>query len=189
VPGRFVLAVRERETTASRVRFEIAHQEVARLVLDAANRLAVGETTVLRSDRLPFEMQLHLRHKNDSKNILWTDIEGDPEALRVERIRRAFDKKCPKLSAWARDGRASVLILESDDIQLSSVSVNMAAVRAALAGRRDQPDIIVLVETDGTPATGWVLKEGDLLGDDVPRLNGVGYYPHGQVFSLPRYGR
>src|SRR5437868_509929 len=38
VPGRFVLAVRERETTAARVHFDVAHQVVAQLVLDAANR-------------------------------------------------------------------------------------------------------------------------------------------------------
>lgn len=94
--------------------------------------------------------------------ILQTDIAGDLEALRVERVARAFDGKCPKLMAWAKDGRTSVLILESDDIQLSNIWVTMAAVKAVLAKRGDQPDVIVL-----------------------KRLNGVGYYTHGDVSSLP----
>jgi len=155
------------------------------LVLEAADLIAVGETRILRSDLLPFEMQLRRRHIHGSSLILQADIAGDLEALRVERVARAFDGKCPKLMAWAKDGRTSVLILESDDIQLSNVWVTMAAVKAVLAKRGDQPDVIVLVETDAAPAIAWVLKEGDRLGDDVPRLNGVGYYTHGHVSSLP----
>ena len=30
--------------------------------------------------------------------MLRSDIEGDPVRLRVERFRRAFDDKCPKLA-------------------------------------------------------------------------------------------
>jgi len=78
LPGRFVIAVREKETTAACVDFKFAHEEIARLVLDAARQLAVDETTTLRSEQLPFEMQLHLRHKNDSSLVLYTDIEGEP---------------------------------------------------------------------------------------------------------------
>ena len=78
---------------------------------------------------LPFELRLHLRFKEDSRLILYTDIEGDPEELRLERVRRALDAKCPKLANWAPEGRTSILIIEADDIQHSNVFVVYEAVR------------------------------------------------------------
>lgn len=182
VPGRFALAVRETDTSAARVNFAVAHREVARLVLEAVDGMKVGETVTLGSKALPFELRLHLRFKEDSRLILYTDIEGDPEELRLERVRRALDAKCPKLATWARDGRTSILILEADDIQHSNSSVVYSAVAPALVERNDQPDIVVLVETDGSPWSGWILKEGDRLGDDVPRNRDGGYlYERGRV--------
>ena len=182
LPGRFALAVRETETSAARVTYEVAHQEVTRLVLEAVDGLNVGETVTLSSEVLPFELRLHLRFKNDSRIILYTDIEGDPEELRLERVRRALDAKCPKLATWAGDECTSILILEANDIQLSNVSVVYSAVAPALAERSDQPDVVVLVETDGYPWSGWIFKEGDRLGADVPRNRDGGYlYERGQV--------
>ncbi|HXG71108.1 MAG TPA: hypothetical protein VNJ04_10940, partial [Gemmatimonadaceae bacterium] len=131
LPGRFSLAVRATETSAARIEFAIAHREVARLVLDAANRLTVGETITLSSTVLPFELRLHLRFKEDSRLILHTDIEGDPEELRLERVRRALDAKCSKLATWAREGRSSILIIEADDNQHSNVFVVYQAVARA----------------------------------------------------------
>ena len=175
-------AVRETETSAARVNFKVAHQEVTRLVLEAVDGLNVGETVTLSSEVLPFELRLHLRFKDDSRIILYTDIEGDPEELRRERVRRALDAKCPKLATWAGDECTSVLILEANDLQLSNVFVVYGAVAPVLAERSDQPDIVVLVETDGHPWSGWILKEGDRLGDDVPRNRDGGYlYERGQV--------
>ena len=182
LPGRFALAVRETETSAARLNFAVAHQEVARLVLKAVNGLKVGETVTLRSKILPFELRLHLRFKEDSRLILYTDIEGDPVELRLERVRRALDAKCPKLATWTRDGRTSVLIFEADDIQHSNASVVYNAFATALAERDDQPNIVVLVETDGSPWSGWMLKEGNRMGDDVPRNRDGGYlYERGRV--------
>ena len=130
---------------------------------------------------LPFELRLHLRFKEDSRLILYTDIEGDPEELRLERVRRALDAKCPKLASWAREGRTSILIIEADDIQHSNVFVVYEAVARALRERSDQPDIVVLVETDGHPWSGWILKERD-LGDDVPPNRDGGHlYERGRV--------
>jgi hypothetical protein len=182
LPGRFALAVRKTDTNAARVNFAAAHEEIARLVLEVADRLQVGETVTLGSEALPFEFRLHLRFREDSRLILYTDIDGDPDELRRERVRRALDAKCPKLAIWARDGRGSVLILEADDIQHSNSSVVYHAVAPTLAERTDQPDIVILVETDGSPWSGWILKEGSLLGDDVPRNRDGGYrYERGRV--------
>lgn len=182
LPGRFALAVREAETSAARVNFEAAHQEIVRLVLGAVDGLKVGDTVTLRSDQLPFELRLHFRFRNDSLLVLYTDIEGNPDELRLERVRRALDAKCPKLATWASDGRTSVLILEADDIQHSNYAVVFHAARVALAERNDQPDILALVETDASPWSGWVLKEGALLGAEVPRNRDGDYrYEQGRV--------
>ena len=182
LPGYFVLAVRENQTTAARGDFAVIHREVERLVLDAAERLAVGETVTLGSPRLPFEMRLHLRHKNGSGIVLHSHIEGDPETLRVERFRRAFAKKCPKLATWATEGRASVLVLESDDSQHADFNVSFDAVAKVLAERTDQPDIVVYVETDASPWSAWVFKDAERIGNDAMRNRDGGYrYERGRV--------
>jgi uncharacterized protein (DUF2249 family) len=182
LPGRFALAVRATETSAARIDFAVAHREVARLVLDVADQLSVGETVTLASHVLPFELRLHLRFKEDSRLILYSDIEGDPEELRLDRVRRALDAKCPKLATWARERRTSILIFEADDIQHSNAFVVYEAVALALPERNDPPDIVVLVETDGHPWSGWILKERELLGDDVPPNRDGGYmYERGNV--------
>jgi hypothetical protein len=54
-------------------------------------------------------------------------------------------------------------------------------VQKALQERNDQPDIVVLVETDITPMNGWMLKEGNRYGNDVPVLNGGYCYTEGQI--------
>ena len=75
----------------------------------------------------------------------------DPEARRLERIRRTLDDKCPKLAAWTNDGRTSVLALESNDIQLSNAFVISDAVQQALKARNDQPDVVVLSRPTSRP--------------------------------------
>ena len=60
-------------------------------------------------------------------------IEGDGEQLRLERMRRALDNKCPKLAVWAADGRRSVLVLEADDIQLSNCWLAYKAFKGSVA--------------------------------------------------------
>ncbi len=182
LPGYFGLSVREVDLASARFDVSAARLEVARLVLETAPRVAVDEVVTLQSDALPFKLQLYLRHKDKSNLILYSDIDGDPEARRLERIRRALHDKCPKLKQWsADDGRTSVLALESNDIQLSNAFVISDAVQQALKERNDQPDVVVLVETDIAPMNGWLLKEGDRYGDEAP-LKQDGYcYTEGQI--------
>jgi hypothetical protein len=183
LPGYFLLSVRERDLAAARFNERTTQVEIARLVIETAGAVRVGETVVLRSPKVPFTLELYLRHKDSSALILYSDIEGDPDELRLGRIRRALDAKCPKLKAWsdATDG-TSVLVLESNDIQLSNGFKIYDAVERALRERVDQADIVVLVETDITPMNAWVLKEGDKYGDDVPTTRTGGYcYTEGSV--------
>ena len=183
LPGYFTLSVRARDLEAARFDEKTAQIEIARLVVESAGSLAVGKTATLRSTKLPFTLELYLRHKDSANLILYSDIEGDPETLRVERIRRALDSKCPKLKTWsAANDRTSVLALESNDIQMSNAFVIYDAAKRALMERPDQPDIVILVETDITPMNAWMLKEGHNYGNDVPTNREGGYcYSEGSV--------
>jgi hypothetical protein len=182
LPGRFALAVKAAETVEARLNYAEAHREIERLILEKAPGLSVGETVRLESTVVPFSMRLHFRFRGDSRLVLYSDIEGDPDDLRAERFRAAFDAKCPKLAAWAKDGRTSVLILEADDSYHSNTSHVLQATRTVLEGNSDPPDVIVLVETDAFPWAGWVLKEGAQFGDDVRPKSTSGYmYERGAV--------
>lgn len=181
IPGTYVFSVSNAGASALRLPYRNAQDEIVRLVVTAAPAIKVGERVALQSDALPLGMWLHRRDAGRSRLFLRTAIEGDQDELRLERITRALDQKIPKLLAWAASGRTSVLILESDDIQLANAFSIWSATQRALAGRRETPDIIVLVETDTAPMNGWVLKEGDLTGDGVPVLNGGRCYVEGQI--------
>lgn len=176
LPGSHVLAVSFKETQTARIKFEDAHKEIIELALAAAPKLRDNETTVLRSEALPFAVQLHRRHGDGGAHVaVHSLIEGDGDDLRVLRMRRALSDKCPKLMSWSRDDRTSVLILEANDIQHSNVFVAFDAFRKALSERNDQPDIVVFVETETSPMRGWLFKEGARLGDDIPMPNGRSY--------------
>jgi hypothetical protein len=171
VPGTFELGVFAAELKAARVVLP-AHVEMCRLVLDAARTMAVRESRTLRSDTVPFALHLHRRHAAGSQVFLGSHIVGDREELRYQRVRRAFEDKGPKLRAWTTAGMTSLLVLEADDIQHSNCGVVWQAVKRVLAESDGAPDLIVLVETDGGPWYGWVLKDGQFTGDDVPTPNG-----------------
>lgn len=181
LPGTFVLSYRAKDLAAARIKFRSAQLEIYKAVVSTASTMEVGATRALNAASLPFLLQLHRRHANGSQVFLQCDVEGEREALRLERLRRALAAKLPKLRAWAADGRTSVLILEANDIQHSSATVVMKALVAALPERVDQPDLVVLVETDGGPWYGWVLKDGERTGDAVPTPNGEYCYTQRQL--------
>jgi hypothetical protein len=183
LPGSHVLAVRVSETQAARIKYAEAHEEIIALTLEAASKLKDGETVLLPSTKLPFTVQLHRRHGNSDASHVAVHclIEGDDEGLRLQRMQRALNDKCPKLAAWTGDGRTSVLVLEANDIQLSNAFVAFDAFKQAIVDRNDQPDVVVFVETDGSPMFGWMFKEADRFGDDVQMPFGRRSYTQGQL--------
>jgi hypothetical protein len=58
-------------------------------------------------------------------------------------------------------GLKSVLILESNDIALSNVFEVGQAFKRALEGRSELPDLVFLIETEGVPLYGWLMKDGE----------------------------
>jgi hypothetical protein len=59
-----------------------------------------------------------------------------------------------------------VLILESNDIALSNVFEVGQAFKRALEGRSEVPDLVFLIETEGVPFYGWLMKDGDRVLPD-----------------------
>ena len=75
---------------------------------------------------------------------------GDEElkARRVERLREALHRKCPKLQRCKEDEARAVLVLESDDIALTRDDLVGECLAVLLPERADLPDEIYLVETE-----------------------------------------
>ena len=91
----------------------------------------------------------------------------DYEALRLERLGRAMNKKLPKLQAWRSCGARSVLVLESGDKILSNHIAILEGTEHALKGRSDQPDEVWLVDTAETEWTVWCLiRDGVSFPDE-----------------------
>jgi len=106
---------------------------------------------------VPFPVHLFRRSEAGSK-VLVRRFVSEVEPSRLDRVRRALADKCPKLASARKDGRQSVLALESNDSALANYNVVGLAVQEALKERNDQPDLVLVVETDGGPFYGWVIR-------------------------------
>jgi len=83
-------------------------------------------------------------------------LQGNHEALRVERIRLACEKKFPKLAAWKAAGRArTILVMEDNDIQLTNQSVVADAFLPIAMARDDSPDETYMLMTCTQPWYAW----------------------------------
>ena len=104
---------------------------------------------------------------------------NDLEELRLDRLMRAFSRKCPKLQACHATGARTVLALESRDIVLTSFDLIGNQLPKLLAEHTDVPDEIYLVETGINPWLVWLMKRGD---DHWPT---VGMPQSGQAIYAP----
>lgn len=71
----------------------------------------------------------------------------DVERQRVDRLRTALDRKCPKLHRCKEEGARTVLVLEDNDIALSNHVLIEEGLAGLLEERADLPDEIYLVES------------------------------------------
>ena len=168
--GRFYLTVTQADLRDAR--FDPLKVQVA--ILEEVLRLAAiddNRNVVLSHPDIPFKASLR-RHGEGSELILISIIDGDPDELRAVRFRRALQTKLPKLATAARQGHVAVLVLEANDSQHSSIFKVAEVAERVLDEHRDLPEVIVLVESDCTPAAAWMLKEGLLRGNRIPPLNG-----------------
>ena len=157
LPGTYGLGVDVGASTDARLRYDEAQKQICAAVLEAAPDLPVGKALTLKIENIPFSVHL-FRRSRDGAKILVRRFVSDVEASRLDRVRRALADKCPKLSAARQDGRLSILALESNDIALANYNVVGLAVQQALQDRNDAPDLVIVVETDGGPFYGWVIR-------------------------------
>jgi hypothetical protein len=90
----------------------------------------------------------------------------DRENLRITRIRRALNTKCPKLSQCKEEGARTVLILENNDIALTNHIIIGDSVRVLLKERDDVPDEIFLVDTCVDDWAVWSLYRDGIFWPD-----------------------
>jgi hypothetical protein len=112
---------------------------------------------------VPFEITLHKwpRSWHAKPFEISQLVSGDIEAMRRERIERAYRKKYPKLAAWNAAGARTIFVLEDNDIQLSNES-GVADAVLAIEKTFDlkRPDEIYLVTTFNDPWFGHVIRIG-----------------------------
>jgi hypothetical protein len=89
------------------------------------------------------------------------------EEERRQRIRRAYENKMDKLSAWQQLGARAVLILEENDIQMTNHQLVADAIREIESGARTQPDEIYLVSSGIAQRWDtWALRVDALVHED-----------------------
>jgi len=179
VPGSFEISVSE-GAAVTKPKRAAAQDEICRLVLEAAPTMEVKDRRTLTSNALPFPMELVRRHA-DGSEVSPRYVIGDLSRRRRERIARAFDDRWPKLRAAAVDGYESVLLFESNDIQLADAFAILEAVKDVLMTRADRPDVIVLVDTEVPPWSAWIYRDHTTVGHTVPFLDDEHWYRRGDT--------
>lgn len=104
--------------------------------------------------------------RHDGRVVAMRATPSDLEEMRADRVTKALAAKCPKLKRAAEGGRTSILVLESDDLALGNYSDVANATASGLGGRPDQPDVVVLVETE-IDADVWLIKEHGSVFPDI----------------------
>lgn len=101
------------------------------------------------------------------------------ESPRLESLRHAFSRKCPKLQACKADGARTVLVLESGDPGLISFEFRGDLLPSLLSACTNAPDEIFLVETCRDPWTVQLLKRDEANWPDtgMPEMGGFYYDP------------
>lgn len=95
-------------------------------------------------------------------------VDGDPGQRRRERLQRARDKKFPKLAAWREKSAArTILVLEENDIQLTSYAIVAEAYLSLALDRPDRPDETYLVSSCVEPWSVWPISIGTQTPHDV----------------------
>jgi hypothetical protein len=100
--------------------------------------------------RVPFEITMHKwpRSWHAAPFGIVQMLSGDKEAMRRARIERACKKKYPKLAAWQRKGARTIMVLEDNDVQVTSeASVADALLSAEKKSSVALPDEVYLVTT------------------------------------------
>lgn len=169
LPGFYFLSVRVGEAKAPVSEHAAIRAVITDWILAHCEALKEEEGVIGTPDGVPFELALSRDLGGGSGLLIFQGLGDNVAELRLDRIRQALDRKCPKLYAEQQAGRVSVLALESDDMPFMQHSKIAEAVVEALASRTDSPDMIYWARTTTRPWMTWLLKERNLLHPKVPK--------------------
>ena len=132
----------------------------------------IGDIGPVSVPGVPFKLRL-LRFETmgfpDRLQIVHSVTEDRGKA-RTDRIRRACEKKFPKLAAWkGREGAKTILVLEDNDVQLTNQVVVSETFLPIALGRPDRPDETYMIASCMNPWWAWPILVGDESYFDIAR--------------------
>lgn len=137
---------------------ERVQDTIKKWVIEAARTLEAKDPNSKKTDSITVELDgvafpltlKRTRYPGPSFGI-FSIVPEELEELRAQRVNSALTRKCLKLERCRQDGYSTVLVLESNDIQLANAGVIKDALTSAQSGREDMPDYVYLVETEIAP--------------------------------------
>ncbi len=130
----------------------------------------IGDIQSTEIPNVPFGIRLY-RFENISRQKggvrIVHFVAGDAKQQRRERLRRACEKKFPKLYAWKQKCNArTILVLEANDIQLTNQALVAEAYLPLALDRTDRPDETYLIFSCTEPWILWhILIDNNTLYD------------------------
>lgn len=159
MPGDFRLTIPAGAASSVRTKYDAVQKAVLFQLLKLTPTMAENTSATFRVPGADFDFNLRRRDGDRRQLRVWRSVGDDLEDQRLARITTALERKCPKVvETAAREAAVSVLLLESNDISLANFAVVTSAVRSGLQKIFCQPDIVILVETDGGSPEAWVIE-------------------------------
>jgi len=118
---------------------------------------------------LPFPVSLSRRVGDSRPFSISCVLPENLEQLRAARVRRAYDKKCPKLVNWKQlNGARTILILEENDIFATREDLVMDAILEVDRNYPERPDEVWLVSTAVcTEWSVWWIRNDERYCEDL----------------------
>lgn len=118
------------------------------------------KVSLFRFEPSPIPVNFQIRHEV-------TDVGKQ----RIRKVKKAIDKKFPKLAHWkTKENAKSILVLEANDVQLTTPDLVADAYVPLAKAISDRPDETYLVGTFMTPRWYvWPILVGDKTYDDFVR--------------------
>jgi hypothetical protein len=136
-------------------------EQASKLTLAPVGRLE--KPAVRQADSIvPFGVSLHRNSlPGVSGHLSVVHLVDKLDESRTQRIKRACEKKFPKLAAWKARSAQTVLVFEENDDQLTNVIGVTESFLAAEADMSNKPDEVYLVTTSHAPWYVWCVgREG-----------------------------
>jgi hypothetical protein len=154
---------------------DLVQDALAQWVIETAPTLPVSESHRLaRAPKIsipgvPFVVRLFRNEPIGlTSKFLLNFTVSDLEAKRAFRLKRALEKKCPKLKGWQSNYNArTILILEDNDIALTNQQFVADALLTSERGLATPADEVYLVKTSSKIWFIWPLRVGDKTYFDV----------------------